>query len=255
MLSSASTSPPCSRAAVCSSRRCHALGQIPAHRVHGDLVRGPVLPAAAVRLPRAGERRAVARALQGDGAQALLGHHDARRGADHRVRPVAVARLVPRRGRLAARQARAGRRCWSPITSGAGGCCAISRADRNRRSHVWFRWFNEIPGADALRARCCWLSSSRSESFFASAPRGLEPLLVAGACLARRPGGNGSARRRRVQRRLASPATAPTCGRASPRGSSGRSPSSAIGNEYGLSTRRRASSTGPRYFPVERSCA
>src|SRR5688572_21344373 len=66
-----------------------ALDQVPPPRFHGDLVRGVVLPAAPVRLSRDGRGRGEPRALQGDGAQALLRHHDAGRRAHHRVRPVA----------------------------------------------------------------------------------------------------------------------------------------------------------------------
>src|SRR6185436_819903 len=87
----------------------HALGQVTASHLHGYLVRGPVLPAAALRLSRAGRGPDFHRTLQADGAQAVLGNHDAGRGAHHRVRRLAVARLVQARHRLAPRQDRAGR--------------------------------------------------------------------------------------------------------------------------------------------------
>src|SRR5205823_7393026 len=77
--------------------------------VRGHLVRGAVLPAAPVRLPRGGERAGRAGALRGDGAAAVL-HHDARgaaRGAVWRRHDRRRTR-VPHPG-VDAREAAAGR--------------------------------------------------------------------------------------------------------------------------------------------------
>ena len=90
------------------------------------------------------EDRDLARALQADGAQAVLGHHDAGRGAHHRVRRLAVARLVHAgagwlHAKLALVALLVGYHLW---------CWQLLRdfaAERNRHSHVWFRWFNEFP--------------------------------------------------------------------------------------------------------------
>src|SRR5207247_7623 len=101
MLAPATPSPSCSPAAASPP---DALGQVPPHHLHGDLVRGTVLPAAALRLSRDGRGHGLARALQAHGAQALLGHHDSRRRAHPRLRGLAVARLVPRRRELATRE-------------------------------------------------------------------------------------------------------------------------------------------------------
>src|SRR5256885_495122 len=69
----------------------HALDQGAAHYFHGDLVRRPVLPAATVRLSRNRRGCGEPGAVQDHGAQALLGHHGAGRGADRRLPGMLVA--------------------------------------------------------------------------------------------------------------------------------------------------------------------
>ena len=67
-------------------------------------------------------------------------------------------------------------RCSSAITSGAGGCCATSPPSATRSSHVWFRWFNEVPDARAVRHGVPGCLQAVLNAFFATAPRGLEAL-------------------------------------------------------------------------------
>ena len=97
------------------------------------------------------------------------------------VRRVAVARLVPPRLRLAAREDRAGRapRRLSPLVLAAAARLR-RRAQRQERA-------SGSAGSTSFRRSCCsprcsWLSSSPSNDFFATAPRGLEALAPAGAC-------------------------------------------------------------------------
>jgi uncharacterized membrane protein len=82
-------------------------------------------------------------ALQDHGAQALLRHHDARCAAYDRVRHVAVAWLWRLGAWLHAKlllvAVLIGYHLW------CGKLVTDFKHDRNRRSHVWYRWFNEFP--------------------------------------------------------------------------------------------------------------
>ena len=62
---------------------------------------------------------------------------------------LAVARLRHHR-RLAARQARAGRRSWSAFHVYLGKLVRDFRDDRNPHGHVFYRWLNEIPALPIL---------------------------------------------------------------------------------------------------------
>ena len=119
-----------------------------------------------------GRGRGLARALQGDGAQALLGHHDAR------------ARCSPSCSASG---------CGSAGSGGASGwlhakialvallvgyhlwCWRLLRdfaAERNAAQPRLVPLVQRIPGRRARSPRCSWLSSSRSDAFFATCPRG-----------------------------------------------------------------------------------
>ena len=219
MLRSATRSPSTSRAN--GSLPDHALGQVAAPHLHGDLVRGAFLPAATLRLPRHDQRPHFARTLQADGAAPLLGDHDPGRGAHHRLRPVAVARLVPSARAAGCTPRSRWSRCSLAITYGAGSCCATSRLSATPGASAGSAGSTSFPRS-CCSPRCSWLSSSPSSEFFATAPRGLEALLQKeiaslGAC---QPA--GGPRRGRLRWRLGSCATARTSGRASPRASCGR---------------------------------
>ena len=170
----ARSSPPALRRAACAgasarasaaaaqgSIRCehhvrfgsHALDQVIPHRVRRFLVRGAILSPAAVRLSRPGRRHRLARALQGDGAQALSRHHDAGDGAY-------------------ARQRRCG--CGSGTASPAAGCTPSSRCVALLVAyHFWLgalrarlRARRQSPHARLLslgergcRWYCCWWRS------------------------------------------------------------------------------------------------
>src|SRR6266850_911239 len=89
-------------------RRGDALDQVVSRHLHGHLVRGAVLPAAAVRLSRDERGPAEHRTFQDHGAQAVLRHHDAWRRIDLAVGRVVVAGIRLSRW-LAGCQAGAGR--------------------------------------------------------------------------------------------------------------------------------------------------
>src|SRR5688572_11336773 len=70
---------------------------------------------------------------------------------------------------------------WSrsspPIISGAGACCAISPLGATSAVTSGTAGSTSFPRS-CCSPRCCWLSSSLSSEFFATAPRGLEALLL-----------------------------------------------------------------------------
>ena len=194
------------------------------------------------------------RALQGDGAQALLGHHHAGRRADHRVRPVAVAGLVPGRGRwLHAKLALVAVLVAYHVWCGRLMMDFSARAQYPRPCLVPLVQRDSDAGPG--RASCC-SSSQAARSGALLRHRAARP---GGA--ARRPNSPRWARRTRPQSRAASrlsagtgkPATGPISGRASPRASCGASREFEYARRRRPRTTRRARWTGCAYFTVERT--
>ena len=117
------------------SELTHALGQVAAHHLHGDLVRGPVLPAAPLRLPRAWPRtasrierfkvmeRKLFWGIMTPGARADASSSAS--GCGSAGSAARAAGCTPR-SRWS--------RCSSAITSGAGGCCATSPPSATARA-------------------------------------------------------------------------------------------------------------------------
>ena len=134
-----------------------SLGQSLPHRLRRELVRRPVLPAAAVRQPGhgAGRQPRRARAAAADGAQALPLHQPAD-GAGAGARPVCSGWAT---ASAAGRAAAGCTPSWLLVVAAIGyhhACRALLRKFEqfaNRRSERWFRVFNESGGAAVRRDR------------------------------------------------------------------------------------------------------
>src|SRR5439155_24953303 len=155
----------------------YVLDQGPAHRLRRRVVRGALLPAAPLRLPRAIRRCALARAVQGDGAQALPRHHDARDAPHARLGRVAVAGLRFH-GRMAPSQSRSrGSARRLPLLV----ACPHGRI-RARRQSPWARVL-PLGERDADRSPRRHRDprggeAVLTETFFAPCPRGLAGVLA-----------------------------------------------------------------------------
>ena len=115
--------------------------------------------------------------------KALLRHHDA---------AMVLSVVLGGCCGWASRSAKGKAGCWKAALVGVlivlhfylGRCMAAFREDRNTRSHVFYRWLNEIPALPILIAaivprRCeAELVSNAPERFFAICPHGLSGVLA-----------------------------------------------------------------------------